>query len=119
MDQDRLSGAARQAGGKIEGAVGSLTGDAKTEAQGNLKDMAGSAQNTYGQAKDAVRDAADRVSSQAGDYGSQVLDQIEEAGDYIAETIDQRPLTSLLIAAGVGFLIALVTKPTRVVYRRY
>ena len=26
---------------------------------------------------------------------------------------------SLLIAAGVGFLIALVTKPTRVVYRRY
>lgn len=119
MDQDRLSGAARQVGGKIEGAVGSLTGDAKTEAQGNLRDAAGAAQNTYGQAKDAVRDAADRVSSQASDYGSQVLDQVEEAGDYIAETIDQRPLTSLLIAAGVGFLIALVTKPTRVVYRRY
>ena len=119
MDQDRLSGAARQVGGKVEGAMGSLTGDAKTEAQGNLRDAAGSMQNAYGRAKDSVRDTADRVGAQAGDYGSQVLDQVEEAGDYIAETIDQRPITSLLIAAGVGFLIALVTKPTRVVYRRY
>ena len=119
MDQDRFSGAARQVGGKVEGAMGSLTGDTKTEAQGNLKDAAGAAQNAYGRAKDTVRDTADRVTSQAGDYGSQVLDQVEEAGDYIAETIDQRPLTALLIAAGVGFLVAMVTKPARVVYRRY
>lgn len=119
MDQDRITGAARQAGGKIEGALGSLTGDAKTEARGNVNDAMGSAENTLGQAKDAVRDAAGRLSGQAGDYGNQVLDQVEEAGDYLAETIEQRPLTALLVAAGVGFLIALVTKPTRVVYRRY
>lgn len=118
MDEDRFKGAAQQAGGKIEGAIGSMTGDQKTKAEGYVDDVAGSAQRTYGQAKDAVRDTVGRVSDQAGDYGSQVLDQIEEAGDYLADTIEQRPIVSLLIAAGVGFLIALATKPARVVYRR-
>lgn len=119
MDEDRFKGAARQASGKIEGAIGSLSGDAKNKAEGNYDDAVGAAQNTYGQAKDAVRGAADKVRQNAGNYGNQALDQVEEAGDYLAETVDNRPITSLLIAAGVGFLIALVTKPTRVVYRRY
>lgn len=118
MDEDRFKGAAQQAGGKIEGAIGSMTGDAKTQAQGYADDVAGSAQRTYGQAKDAVRDTASRVSDQAGDYGSQVLDQIEEAGDYLADSIEQRPIIAVLIAVGVGFLIALASKPARVVYRR-
>ena len=119
MDQNRFEGAARKVGGKIEGAVGDLTGDTKMQAEGAADRFAGSAQRGYGQAKDAVRDAAGRVSDQAGDYGSQVLDQIEEAGDYIAEQVDQRPVTAILIAAGIGFLIALATKPApRFTYRR-
>ena len=54
----------------------------------------------------------------AGDYGSQVLDQIEEAGDYLAEQVDQRPITAILVAAGVGFLLALLTKPSHRSHRR-
>ena len=84
----------------------------------SLDRLAGSAQSAYGQAADTVRNTADRVMSQGGDYGSQVLDQIEEAGDYLAEQVDNRPITSILIAAGVGFLIALATKPAPVYYRR-
>lgn len=119
MDQNRFEGAARKVGGKIEGAVGDLTGDTKTQAEGAADRLTGSAQRGYGQAKDAVRDAAARVSDQASDYGSQVLDQIEEAGDYLAEQVDQRPVTAILVAAAVGFLIALATKPSpRVIYRR-
>ena len=73
---------------------------------------AGMAQKAYGQVKDTVREYG-------GDYGSEILDQIEEAGDVLAEQIDKRPVTALLIAAGVGFLLALATKPPpKVVYRR-
>ena len=118
MDENRFEGAARKIGGKIEGGLGDLTGDKKMQAEGAVDKMAGSAQSAYGQAADAVRNTADRVMSQGGDYGSQVLDQIEEAGDYLAEQVDNRPITSILIAAGVGFLIALATKPAPVYYRR-
>ena len=115
MDENRIEGAARNIGGKIEDAAGNLTGDNKLKADGMADKVAGSAQQTYGQAADTVRNAA----NSAGDYGSQLLDQIEEAGDIVAEQIDQRPITALLIAAGVGFLLALATKPSpNVVYRR-
>ena len=119
MDENRFEGAARQVGGKIERAVGSVTGDEKSQAEGYLDDTIGSAQRGFGRAKDAVRDIADRASDHAGDFGSQMLDQIEEAGDYLAEQIDQRPVAAVLVAAAVGFLIALISKPApRVVYRR-
>jgi len=112
MDENRFEGAARKVGGKIEGAVGDLVGDQKLQGEGVADKAAGAAQKAYGQVKDTVREYG-------GDYGSQVLDQIEEAGDMLAEQIDQRPITALLVAAGVGFLLALATKPApHVVYRR-
>ena len=118
MDENRFEGAARKIGGKIESGIGNLTGDTKMQAEGTMDKVAGAAQSAYGQAADAVRNTADRVMSQGGDYGSQVLDQIEDAGDYLAEQVDQRPITAILIAAGVGFLLALATKPAPVVYYR-
>ena len=115
MDENRFEGAARTFGGKVEGAIGDMTGDTKMQAEGMADRMGGRAQRTYGQAADKVRGAA----SQAGSYGSDLLDQVEEYGDMLAEKIDARPITSVLIAAGVGFLLALATKPAaRVVYRR-
>jgi len=117
MDENRFEGAARKVGGKIEGAVGDLTGDGKMQADGAMDRVSGAAQNAYGSAKDAVRQAADKVG--AGDFGSGMLDQIEEAGDMLAEQVDARPITAILVAAGVGFLIALATKPApQVFYRR-
>ncbi len=118
MDENRFEGTLRNVGGKIEGAAGNLTGDTKMKADGAADRLAGNAQNTYGKAKDAVSDAVDTVRNQSGDMGSSMLDQIEEAGDYLAEQVDARPITSLLVAAGVGFLIALASKPAPVYYRR-
>ncbi len=119
MDENRFEGAARKVGGKVEGAVGDLTGDKKMQAEGAMDRASGSAQRTYGQAKDSVRNIAGQAGDQASDYGSQMLDQLEEAGDYLAEQVDQRPITTILVAAGVGFLIAMATKPApKVVYRR-
>ena len=112
MDENRLEGGARELGGKVQEAAGKITDDPKLKAEAMANQASGMAQKAYGQVKDTVREYG-------GDYGSQLLDQIEEAGDALAEQIDQRPITSLLIAAGIGFLLALATKPApRVVYRR-
>lgn len=126
MDENRFEGAARNLGGKVETAVGNMIGDTKLKTEAAVDKVAGKAQHLGGQAADAVRNtvgqAADKVrnlSELAGDYGSQVLDQVEEYGDMVAEQIDARPITALLIAAGVGFLLAMATKPAPVVvYRR-
>ena len=112
MDENKFEGTARDLGGKAQEMAGKLTGDTKLQADGKADQAAGAAQKAFGQVKDVVREVG-------GDYGSQLLDQIEDAGDAIADQIDQRPITSVLIAAGIGFLLALATKPApRVVYRR-
>ena len=112
MDENQVEGAARNFGGKAQEAAGKLTGDTKLKADGTYDQAAGTAQKAFGQVKEAVRDYG-------GDYGSQLLDQIEDAGDALADQIDQRPITAVLIAAGIGFLLALATKPApRVTYVR-
>ena len=45
MDEDRISGTARNVGGKIEEGIGRLTGDARTQIQGKLDQAAGAAQD--------------------------------------------------------------------------
>lgn len=112
MDDNKLEGTARDFGGKAQEMAGKVTGDTKMKADGKLDQATGTAQKAFGQVKEAVRDVG-------GDYGSQLLDQIEDAGDALADQIDQRPITAVLIAAGIGFLLALATKPSpKVVYRR-
>lgn len=112
MDEKRFEGAARNFGGKVQETAGDVTGDNKMKAEGMANQVQGKAERAYGEVKDTVREYG-------GDYGSQIIDQIEEAGDALAEQIDQRPVTAVLIAAGLGFLLALATKPSpRVQYRR-
>lgn len=112
MDDNQIEGAARNLGGKAQEFAGKVTDDPKLRADGAYDQAAGTAQKVYGQVKEAVRDFG-------GDYGSQLLDQIEDAGDTLADKIDERPITAILIAAGIGFLLALATKPApRVTYVR-
>jgi uncharacterized protein YjbJ (UPF0337 family) len=56
MDKDRIDGAARQVKGSIKEAVGKVTGDSKTQAEGIAEKAAGKLQNAVGGAKDAARD---------------------------------------------------------------
>ena len=62
MDKDRISGAADKAKGAVKDAVGSATGDAKTQAEGKADKAKGSAESAMGGAKDAARDATDKKS---------------------------------------------------------
>lgn len=57
MDKDRIDGAAKQVKGSIKEAVGKVTGDSKTQAEGVAEKAAGKVQSSVGGAKDATRDA--------------------------------------------------------------
>jgi len=57
MDKDRVEGSARKAKGSVKEAIGKITGDSKTQAEGAAEKSAGRAQSTVGGVKDAVRDA--------------------------------------------------------------
>ncbi len=57
MDKDRIEGVAQQVKGSIKEAIGKVTGDTQTEAEGKAEKAAGKVQNTVGGAKDTVRDA--------------------------------------------------------------
>ncbi|MBE7202774.1 MAG: CsbD family protein [Parafilimonas terrae] len=115
IDGDRVSGAAREFGGKVQGAVGGLTGDRETEARGRANQVGGSVENLYGQAKDAVRDVAD----QASDYARGALRQGRESypdaerayrqgADTVTRYAQESPLGAALMAGAIGYLLAMV-----------
>lgn len=56
MDKDRIDGAAKQVKGSIKEAIGKVTGDSKTQAEGVAEKAAGKVQSSVGGAKDAARD---------------------------------------------------------------
>jgi uncharacterized protein YjbJ (UPF0337 family) len=108
MDKDRIAGAAKDFAGKAEGAVGNMTGDAKTQAEGRAREAAGTVQNLYGQAKDAVSDAADTAVNYAKDAIGKPADTLRGSQKAVADTVQENPLGSLLIAGGIGFALALM-----------
>ena len=69
-------------------AVGGLTGDTKTQAEGKVNQATGQLQNTFGSAKDAAREGAATFGSELDSFMS------------------EKPMTSLLIAVGAGYVLA-------------
>lgn len=57
MDRNRIEGAAHQVKGATKEALGKMTGDRQTEAEGAAEKLAGKAQTAAGKAVDATRDA--------------------------------------------------------------
>ncbi len=52
---DRVEGTAREFGGRVQEAVGNMTGDAKTQAQGLYNQASGQAQQAAAQFSDVVK----------------------------------------------------------------
>jgi uncharacterized protein YjbJ (UPF0337 family) len=102
MDKDRIAGSAKNFTGSVEGTVGDIAGDTDTEAAGRVRQAAGRVQNLYGQAKDAARDASDTATN----YAKQLYRQGDAGSETIARLVQENPLASLLIAGGIGFVLA-------------
>ncbi len=81
MDENEVEGTFRDLGGKVQDAVGGLTGDEKTQAEGKYNQMAGKAQKTFGAAADEIR-----------------------------ENVSNQPLTALAIVGGVFFALGFLAK---------
>ncbi|MGB6394063.1 MAG: CsbD family protein [Bradyrhizobium sp.] len=114
MDKDRIAGSAKDFAGKVEGAVGDIASDPRTQAAGRAREATGTAQNLYGQAKDAARDATDAAVSYAKDAYDNSGDTFRDGSQAIAKKVQDNPLGSLLIAGGIGFALALLmTRPPR------
>jgi uncharacterized protein YjbJ (UPF0337 family) len=114
MDKDRIAGSAKDVAGKVEGAVGDMTGNAQTQAAGRTREAAGTVQNLYGQAKDAARDAGEAAVSYAKDAYAGRNETLRDGSQAVAKSVQERPLGALLIAGGIGFALAmLMTRPPR------
>lgn len=104
MDKDRIAGSAKDIAGKVEGAVGDLSGDKETQASGRAREATGTVQNLYGQAKDAgeaaVNYAKDALDNSGIDY--------RQGTDAVARQVKDNPLGALLIAGGIGFALAML-----------
>jgi uncharacterized protein YjbJ (UPF0337 family) len=114
MDKDRIAGSAKDFAGKVEGSVGGVTGDAKTQAEGRAREAAGTVQNLYGQAKDAASDVADTAVNYAKGAYDNSGDTFRSGQQAVAKTVQDNPLGALLVAGGIGFALALMmTLPPR------
>ena len=94
MDENRMSGTARNGGGKVQEAVGKFTGDNKMEARGKVNQAAGDMEDLYGQAKDAASDVAQSVQHSA-----------KIADDLFRRSIEERPYTTAVAALAIGWVI--------------
>ena len=92
MDEDRISGTARNVGGRIEEGVARLTGD-RTQIQGKLDQAAGAAQDLYGQTADAARDTAASFDK------------------WLRRTIETQPYTVAIVALRIGWLLGRMHRP--------
>jgi uncharacterized protein YjbJ (UPF0337 family) len=93
MDENRISGTARNLGGKVEEGAGRVTGDLKTQVQGKLDQAAGTAQDLYGQTADAARETA------------LTFDK------WLRNTMETQPYVVALAALGIGWLLGRMHRP--------
>ena len=114
MDKDRIAGSARDVAGKVEGAVGDMTGNAQTQAAGRVREAEGTVQNLYGLAKDTARDAGEAAVNYAKDAYEHSGETLRDGSQAVAKRVQDNPLGALLIAGGIGFALALLmTRPPR------
>jgi uncharacterized protein YjbJ (UPF0337 family) len=93
MDENRVEGTAREYGGRFQQGVGTVTGDAKTRAEGSMNEAAGAAQQLYGQTADTARQAATTFDS------------------WFRNAIETQPYTTAAVALGIGWLLGRMRRP--------
>lgn len=81
VDENEIKGTAREFGGRVQDAIGGVTGDAGTQAEGKFNQAAGKVQKTF---------------------GATVDDMIEN--------VKEKPLAALATAAGLAFLAGWVMR---------
>lgn len=117
VDTDRVVGAAKDFGGRAQGAVGDALGSDRDSMEGRYREAEGRAQRIYGQTKDAVRDIADDVSDYAEDAYGRVSRHggtyLRDGRERVETQVGENPFLALLIAGAVGYGLALLLHSRR------
>jgi uncharacterized protein YjbJ (UPF0337 family) len=93
MEQNELSGIAKNLGGKAQEGVGRATGDANMQARGRMRQAEGSMQDLYGQAQEMASQGAGSIEDSLRNY------------------IENKPYTTAAIALAVGWVIGRAHRP--------
>ncbi|MBO0710824.1 MAG: CsbD family protein [Acetobacteraceae bacterium] len=80
---DQFEGTMRELGGKAEDAAGRVAGDTTLQGKGVADQVSGAVQRNYGAVRDVANDGLETLS----------------------ETIRDQPLTAIVVALGVGWLL--------------
>ncbi len=81
VDENQFEGAAREFGGRVQDAVGGLTGDEGLQATGKVNQFSGKAQRTFA-----------------------------SAAEELSENIAHKPLTALALTAAAAFALGLLVR---------
>ena len=100
MEENCISGTAKNIGGKIEEGFAGVSGDIKTQASGAAKQVSGAAQDMYGHARDIASDAVGTARDTASSFEKM-----------LRNTIETQPYTSAFVALGVGWLLGRMHRP--------
>jgi uncharacterized protein YjbJ (UPF0337 family) len=102
MNEDRIEGAGKEFSGKIKEGVGKLSGDEKLQAEGEIDQVKGKAQNLVGKARDGAADAAEVVSEKAS-----------QGKWWARDIIEHRPFTSVIVMFSLGLFAGLMSFSSR------
>lgn len=86
MNESRVEATFADVAGKVQDAVGGLTGDTITQVKGKVRQAAGQAQDAAGRG----------------------ADQIRRGATSIAKGAKQQPLVAVLVAAMLGYVLGLL-----------
>ena len=118
MNEAQMSGAARDAAGKVKTFVGNLTGDAKLAAEGGLDRATGTVRRVLGDGAESALDMADRARDAIEDRLAGADAVIHKTRDALADgmagasdIVRSNPLAAVGIAALVAFLFGRATAP--------
>jgi uncharacterized protein YjbJ (UPF0337 family) len=104
MNEDRIAGAARNVGGKVQENFGRAVGDAKSQAEGVANQAMGTAQDLYGQA----HEGATRLADDAAAASRRVASSFESS---LRNTIETQPYAAVVVALGLGWLLGRMHRP--------
>ncbi len=130
MNAQQAKGGWNELAGAVREKYGQITSDDITAANGNVQALVGTIQRKTGEARDKIEafvkdfnsnasDYANRIYDQASNYASQASDELRhqydrasaafsDGVDYTKETVQRRPLESVLTAFGIGLAAGLL-----------
>ncbi|KMO19742.1 CsbD family protein [Methylobacterium platani] len=113
VDTDRITGAARELGGKAQAALGDIAGDRRAQVEGRLREAQGQAEGLAGEVRDAARGAADTAVEYAEDAYERGRHAARSGARTVTHYVEETPLLALLVAGAVGYGLALLVHGRR------